>query len=115
MPERLGSAVLELRTDDAKFTKGVKGAESGARKLGRQLKKTGDRSRTLGFRLSVLGTRVRALGRSFFTLRNAAILVAGITGLGLITKKALDTADAMSVGQYPSSGSTTFTRGSEHT
>lgn len=95
MVERLGAAVLELRTDDARFTKGVARAEVGARKLDRGLKKTGRSARTLGARLSALGARVGALGRSMFSLRNAAVLAAGVVGLGLLTKKALDLADAI--------------------
>jgi hypothetical protein len=41
MPEKLGSAVLELRTDDSKYLAGVRKARGGAAKLGRELKKTG--------------------------------------------------------------------------
>ncbi|KKM84737.1 hypothetical protein LCGC14_1296280, partial [marine sediment metagenome] len=39
MVERLGSAVLELSTDDKKFTKGVKGAKTAAGKLDKNLGK----------------------------------------------------------------------------
>ncbi len=95
MVERLGQAVLELRTDDARYTKGVARAEVGARKLDRGLTKAKRSARTLGARLSALGARVGALGRSFFSMRNAAVLAAGITGLGFLTKKALDSADAI--------------------
>ncbi len=95
MVERLGQAVLELRTDDARYTKGVARAEVGARKLDRGLTKTKRSARSLGARLSALGGRLSRLGRSLFSMRNAAVLAAGVTGLAFLTKKALDSADAI--------------------
>lgn len=96
MAERLGEAVLVLRTDDSRYSSAVARAEVGARKLDRRLSKTGGSARTLGARLTALGGRVRSLGRSFFNLRNAAILAAGVTGLAFMVKKAIDTADEIS-------------------
>lgn len=95
MAERLGSAVLELRTDDAKFTKGVKGALVGAKKLDRGLVKAKRSAGKLGKTLGGLGKRVGNLGKSFVSMRGAAVLAAGVIGLGLLIKKSLDTADAI--------------------
>lgn len=93
MAEKLGSAVLELRTDDSKFTKGVKRAQTGAKKLDRSLGKTQRAAKKLGTGLASLGGRLAKLGRSMASLRGAAVLAAGVAGLGLMIKRSLDAAD----------------------
>ena len=93
MAERLGEAVLELKTDDAKFTKGVGRAKGKAEGLNRGLGRTTRAANKLGRRLAVLGGRLRATAAGFFSMRNAAVAAAGIVGLGLLAKKALDFAD----------------------
>ncbi len=95
MAERLGSAVLELRTDDAKFTKGVKGAKTAAGKLDKNLKKAEKSSGKLGRALAKVGTRVKGLARGLVSMRSAVVLAAGAVGFGLLVKKALNTADAI--------------------
>ncbi len=93
MAERLGQAVLELKTDDSKFTKGVGRAKGGADRLDRSFKRTGRAAQMLGRRLALLGGRLRTLSAGFFTMRNAAVAAAGIVGIGLLVKKSLDFAD----------------------
>lgn len=84
MAERLGVAVLELRTDDRKLTRGLKRAKGAARALDRSLDQTGRAAIALGtkFQLAAskmrtafvaVATRVKAVG---LQLRNAAIPLA---------------------------------------
>ncbi len=95
MVERLGSAVLELSTDDAKFTKGVKGAKTAAGKLDKNLGKAEKSSRKLGTSLAKVGTRVKGLAKSLISMRSAVVLAAGAVGFGLLVKRALKTADVI--------------------
>lgn len=53
MAERLGEALLELRTDDKGFEDGLKSAESRAERFSRKLDETGQRARKLGRNLSL--------------------------------------------------------------
>lgn len=63
MAERLGEAVLVLRTDDTKFRKGLGKAESGAKKLDRSLQKTGRETVKLGDKFKRQGERMKAAMR----------------------------------------------------
>lgn len=77
MAEKLGEALLDLDTNDKAFRKGVDGAERLAQGLGRTLD---DVSR-----------RAVALGKNLFL--GAA---AGAAAMGVLVKRAIDTADEMS-------------------
>lgn len=93
MAERLGSAVLELKTDSTKYTKGVKMALVGAKKLDRGLVKTKRTASKLGKALSGLGKRVGNLAKSFVSMRSAVVIAAGVVGFALLVRKAIETAD----------------------
>ena len=56
MAEKLGDAVLELRTDDASFTRGIKRAESQTRRLGRAFDDIGRKAMRIGKQLSLFVT-----------------------------------------------------------
>ena len=56
MAERLGEAVLELRTDDATFTRGIKKAESQTKRLGRAFDDVGRKAQRLGRQLATFVT-----------------------------------------------------------
>lgn len=75
MAERLGEAVLELRTDDSAYLQGVAKAQGRARGLESGLQKTERAAERLGRRLSDLGGRAQRLGQSL-SLRLTAPLVA---------------------------------------
>ncbi|MBZ0164563.1 MAG: phage tail tape measure protein [Notoacmeibacter sp.] len=77
MGERLGEALLELRTDDRGFSKGVNAAERQARGL--------------GVRFDAVAKQALRLGK------NLAFAAAGAaTALGYMVKRTIDHADAMS-------------------
>ncbi|AEQ50746.1 hypothetical protein [Pelagibacterium halotolerans] len=77
MAERLGEALLDLRTDDKGFGKGVDQAETRAQRLGRSLDNVGKMAIRLGASLAI----------------GAA---AGAAALGVLIKRSIDQADAMS-------------------
>ncbi len=52
MSERLGDAVLDLRTDDTSFTRGIKKAEAQTRRLGRVFDDVGRKAVNIGKQLS---------------------------------------------------------------
>ncbi|KKL09569.1 hypothetical protein LCGC14_2564550, partial [marine sediment metagenome] len=56
MAERLGDAVLELRTDDAAFTRGIKKAESQVKRLGRAFDDVGRKAQRIGRQLATFVT-----------------------------------------------------------
>ncbi len=56
MTEKLGQAVLELRTDDAAFTRGIKKAESQAKRLGRAFDNVGRKAQRIGRQLATFIT-----------------------------------------------------------
>ncbi len=56
MAEKLGDAVLDLRTDDAAFTRGIKKAESQTRRLGRAFDDVGRKAQRIGKQLSLFVT-----------------------------------------------------------
>jgi len=91
--ERLGVAVMELRTDDAGYLTGVDKAEGRAKRLDRSLVKTERTSKSLGARLSKLGGRLGNVGKRLFSLRTAAVTAAGITGFLLLVKRSIKVAD----------------------
>lgn len=77
MAERLGEALLELHTDDRGFDTGIGRAER--------------RARGLGVKFDAVGRKALALGR------NLAFAAAGAgAALGVMVKKQIDHADAMS-------------------
>ncbi|KKM73938.1 hypothetical protein LCGC14_1405330, partial [marine sediment metagenome] len=81
MAERLGTAVLELSTDDTKFKRGVKRAEGDARKLDDRLDKVGRsfqrRLTKLGGSLTALGGRMRSVGRGLSLSLTAPLALIG--------------------------------------
>jgi hypothetical protein len=81
MSERLGEAVLDLRTDDRGLVRGMAKAKKGARGL--------------ETRLNLLGQRVQGVAAGFVSLRGAMALAAGATGLFLFAKRAIDAADTI--------------------
>ena len=56
MAEELGDAVLDLRTDDASFTRGIKRAEQQTRRLGRAFDDVGRKAMRIGKQLSLFVT-----------------------------------------------------------
>ncbi|MDF1778731.1 MAG: hypothetical protein P1V13_22135 [Rhizobiaceae bacterium] len=77
MAERLGEALLELRTDDVHANKGIDRTEKNTRRLGTTFDKVGLKALKLG--------------------RNLALAAAAAgTALGLMVKRTIDHADAMS-------------------
>jgi len=54
--ERLGDAVLELRTDDAAFTRGIKKAEAQTKRLGRAFDDVGRKAQRIGRQLATFVT-----------------------------------------------------------
>lgn len=95
MPETLGSAVLELTTDNTKFSGGVSAAEKSARRLDRSLETTSKSSRGLGSHLSALGGRVTSLARGLIGLRGALLVAAGAAGMLMLTRRSVETADSI--------------------
>ncbi|MEP3814953.1 MAG: hypothetical protein ABJM69_09680 [Nitratireductor sp.] len=77
MAERLGEALLDLRTDDKGYDTGVRSAERRAERLGKRLDDT--------------ARRAVAMGKTM-----ALAAAAGATALGVLVKRAIDNADAMS-------------------
>lgn len=70
MSEKLGSAVLELTTDDSKFKSGMDQAESRAERLAGRFDAIGKRSRDVGKKLSLAVTA--PIGAMAITSVNAA-------------------------------------------
>ena len=85
MAERLGEAVLELRTDDSRYLAGVAKARGGARGLESRLQKTERAAERLGARLSDLGSRARRLGQTL-----SLTLTAPLAGLATVAIRAAD-------------------------
>ena len=56
MAEKLGEALLELRTDDAAFTRGIKKAESQVKRLGRAFDNVGRKAQRIGRQLATFVT-----------------------------------------------------------
>ncbi|KKK65072.1 hypothetical protein LCGC14_2977830, partial [marine sediment metagenome] len=56
MAEKLGEALLELRTDDAAFTRGIKKAESQTKRLGRIFDDVGRKAQRIGRQLATFVT-----------------------------------------------------------
>ena len=56
MAERLGDAVLDLRTDDAAFTRGIKKAEGQVKRLGRAFDDVGRKAQRIGKQLATFVT-----------------------------------------------------------
>ena len=56
MAEKLGDAVLALRTDDAAFTRGIKKAESQTKRLGRAFDDVGRKAQRIGRQLATFVT-----------------------------------------------------------
>ncbi|PYE86917.1 hypothetical protein [Phyllobacterium leguminum] len=77
MAEKLGEALLEIRTDDKDFSRGVDQAEKRANRLGRTFDMTAAGAVKLGANLGLAAA-------------------AGAAAIGLLVKQAIDQADAMS-------------------
>ena len=56
MAERLGDAVLDLRTDDAAFTRGIKKAEAQTKRLGKAFDDVGRKAQRIGRQLATFVT-----------------------------------------------------------
>ncbi|MGH6898246.1 MAG: phage tail length tape measure family protein, partial [Geminicoccaceae bacterium] len=69
MPERLGDALLELRTDDRRFTQGITRAERGARRLDTALDQAERGAAGLGRGLVAAGTQATAAAGRMALLR----------------------------------------------
>jgi len=93
MTDRLGDAVLELRTDDSAYLRGVDQAQRRAQNLDRGLQRTSRAATSLGGRLQALGGRLQRLSRQFLSLRSAAVAAAGATGLFFVANRAIQAAD----------------------
>ncbi|RVQ76111.1 phage tail length tape measure family protein [Sinorhizobium medicae] len=64
MAERLGEALLDLRTNDKAFNSGIKRAEGGAEKLGGTLDKTSGKADDLADRMRATGAAMRGAGEA---------------------------------------------------
>lgn len=93
MAELLGQAVLEIRTDDRQYLRGLATAQGRALDLDRTLARTGAAATTLGDRLQSLGGHAQDLAGKFFNMRTAAVAAAGAAGLFLFAKRAIEAAD----------------------
>ncbi len=73
MSERLGEALLELRTSDKGFNAGIKGAEGGAQKLGGTLDRTSAKADNLGERMNATGAALQRAGQASSAAAGAAL------------------------------------------
>lgn len=73
MAERLGEALLELRTDDKGLNSGIKRAEGGAQKLGATLDKTSDKADNLSDRMTATGAALKRAGEASGAAAGAAL------------------------------------------
>lgn len=94
MAEKLGDAILELATDDRRYTAGVARARRGAEELDRGLRRTGTASTALGGQLSALGSRAGDAGRRLGALNLGTLAAAAGLAVGIGTVRRL-VADAV--------------------
>ncbi|WP_457812953.1 phage tail length tape measure family protein [Sinorhizobium meliloti] len=73
MSERLGEALLDLRTNDKGFNAGIKRAEGGAQKLGGTLDQTSDKADNLSERMRSTGAALRNAGEASSAAAGAAM------------------------------------------
>ncbi|RVI59108.1 phage tail length tape measure family protein [Sinorhizobium medicae] len=73
MSERLGEALLDLRTNDKGFNAGIKRAEGGAEKLGGKLDQTSDKADNLSDRMRATGAALRGAGEASSAAAGAAM------------------------------------------
>ncbi|MDX0563295.1 hypothetical protein GOD83_04310 [Sinorhizobium medicae] len=73
MSERLGEALLDLRTNDKGFNAGIKRAEGGAEKLGGKLDQTSDKADNLSDRMRAAGAALRGAGEASSAAAGAAM------------------------------------------
>ncbi|RVN36992.1 phage tail length tape measure family protein [Sinorhizobium meliloti] len=73
MSERLGEALLDLRTNDKGFNAGIKRAEGGAQKLGGTLDQTSDKADNLSDRMRSTGAALRNAGEASSAAAGAAM------------------------------------------
>ncbi len=73
MAERLGEALLELRTDDKGLNSGIKRAEGGAQKLGTTFDKTSDKADNLSDRMTATGAALKRAGEASGAAAGAAL------------------------------------------
>ncbi len=73
MAERLGEALLDLRTDDKGFNAGLKRAEGGAQKLGGTLDQTSGKADNLSDRMRATGAALRNAGEASSAAAGAAM------------------------------------------
>lgn len=83
MAERLGEALLEIRTNDAGFTQGVTQAEARAQKLGATLDKTSGSSGKLATELTATGRSAAQMSASFEQAGQRVAISAGAQRQGL--------------------------------
>lgn len=73
MSERLGEALLDLRTNDKGFNAGIKRAEGGTQKLGGTLDQTSDKADNLSDRMRSTGAALRNAGEASSAAAGAAL------------------------------------------
>ncbi len=88
MSEKLGSALLDIRTNDAGFEAGINKAQRSADRLGQTFDRTGDRAEALGRDMVQAGQQARQAGASFDAaggqvINSAAAQRAGMQQLGM--------------------------------
>ena len=92
MAERLGEALLDLRTDDKGFNAGVKTAEGRAQKLGGTLDQTSGKADNLSDRMRQTGAALQEAGRASSVAAGGALKEAGalykLDAAGLAASKA---------------------------
>jgi hypothetical protein len=83
MAERLGEALLDLRTNDAGFTSGVEQAKGKAQQLGAQLDRTSGSSSKLAGELTVTGRSVAVMSAGFEQAGQRVVASAGAQSAGM--------------------------------
>lgn len=83
MAERLGEALLDLRTNDAGFTAGVTRAEGQAQRLGGTLDKTKVQSAQLGTEMTRTGQSAAQMGAGFEAAGQRVVASAGAQRQGM--------------------------------
>ncbi|WPJ67967.1 tape measure protein [Sinorhizobium phage Aussie] len=73
MAERLGEALLELRTDDKALNSGIKRAEGGAQKLGNTFDQTSGKADKLTDRMGATGAALKRAGEASGAAAGAAL------------------------------------------
>lgn len=83
MAERLGEALLDLRTNDAGFTSGVEQAEGKAQRLGAQLDRTKGSSAQLATEMVATGRSAAQMGAGFEQAGRSVVAATGAQRQGM--------------------------------